>query len=130
MKYQKIYLTVKLFVVSVFVCFLLFSVSSCVSVVRQSKIVSKDIRVKMTKEEVKSRIGSPYKVAYKLADGGKYYDYWYYKEAIYTGRAWFWVETILVFDGDTLREVKQGREQREGETIQVTNSDLTAKKAN
>ncbi len=100
---------------------LICSVSSCVSVVKQSKIVSKDIRVKMTKQEVKYRIGSPYKVASKLSNSGRYYDYWYYKENIYTGNSWYWIETILIFDKDTLFEIKQGKERKEGTTIQIEN---------
>ncbi|PIE86335.1 MAG: hypothetical protein CSA05_01045 [Bacteroidia bacterium] len=100
-----------------FIGSLLTSIPSCKIIIRQSKIISNDIRVKMTKEEVESRIGGPYKVAFKLSDDGKYYDHWYYKENIYAGSSWFWVESILIFYEDTLIEVEQGKEIKSGTII-------------
>lgn len=107
------------------VIFTILSIYSCMPQ-RQSKIVTSNIQIGMTKQEVKFLIGNPFKVSSELYSDG-YHDFWFYKEGIASdGDAFFLVETILVFYKEKLVEIKEGKEKRmhETRTIHVKHSEI------
>ena len=85
--------------------------TSCIPLGTQSRLVTKNIQIGMTKNEVRSRIGQPYKIASELGPKGRHYDSWFYKEKIWTGyEDNFTIQNILIFSNDILIEIKQGEE--------------------
>ncbi|WP_336665247.1 outer membrane protein assembly factor BamE domain-containing protein [Elizabethkingia meningoseptica] len=98
-------------VASVFVFFFFISCS----VQRVSKIVQHDIKSGMTKEQVVSLLGKPYKVA-MASEKDVTYDQLYYKEDIWTGRTYVLTESILSFKNNVLVKIDQGQERMEGDT--------------
>lgn len=101
---------------SVFVYFFLISCS----VQRVSKIVQHDIKPGMTKEQVVSVLGKPYKVA-MAAEKNITYDQLFYKEELWTGKTHVLTESILSFENNVLVKIDQGQERIEGDTTIINN---------
>lgn len=90
------------------------TVISC-SVQRVSKVVKKNIQLGMTKKEVVSLLGAPYKNAVSKNEEGKLKEVLYYKEEIWTGGRHRLIENKLLFQDEKLFAIEQGKEADAGQ---------------
>lgn len=91
------------------VVLLLTLLHSC-SLPRQSAVISKDIKLGMTKQEVEKLLGIPYKKATGKDANGEENDILYFKERVFYPNgslAAFHVESILNFKDDILISIEQ-----------------------
>jgi hypothetical protein len=85
------------------------TIISC-SVQRVSKVVTKNIELGMSKKEVVSLLGIPYKNAVSKNEEGKLKEVLYYKEQIWTGGRHRLIENKLLFQDERLISIEQGKE--------------------
>ena len=64
----------------------------------------------MTKDQVVTLLGSPYKNALQKNESGKQMETLYYKEQLWTGGTHRLIENILTFEEGKLISIKQGKE--------------------
>jgi hypothetical protein len=77
---------------------------------RESKFSSSYINPGMTKGEIISKYGKPYKESSSIDSNNTLHEKLYYKEQLYMKR-WYEVNSILNFENSVFKSLEQGKEQ-------------------
>jgi hypothetical protein len=75
-----------------------------------SNVITKNIQPGMTKNQVETLLGLPYKNALYKNESGKQMETLYYKEQLWTGGTLRLIQSILTFEDGKLISIDQGKE--------------------